>query len=164
MESRTIATALEEEFPSPPLHLNSPILAKVEALMPKITAPLSAISRPRTPRDLLNERSIYYFKKTREERLGMPLDEFEKSENGGEKAWEKATPHLTDLAELLKQTGGPYFMGEIVSHADFVVVGFFQFLKRVSYDDDVFDRAMQIDASFLALYQACTQWLKRDDH
>jgi hypothetical protein len=54
-------------------------------------------------------------------------------------------------------------MGETVSYADFIVVGFFQFLKRISYDDDIVGRALQIDPSFLVLYEACPQWLKRDD-
>jgi glutathione S-transferase len=163
MESRAIAAALEQAFPSPPLHLDSPILPKVETLMPKIMPALSPIYAPRVLRDILNDRSIYYFKKTREEKFGMPLDEFEKSDKGGEKAWENAEPHLSELAKVLKENGGPFFMGETVSYADFIVVGFFQFLKRISYDDDIVGRALQIDPSFLVLYEACPQWLKRDD-
>jgi glutathione S-transferase len=164
MESRAIAAALEQEFPSPPLHLDSPILPKVEALMPQILLPLTPIAIPRVPRDILNERSIYYFNKTRAERFGMPLDEFEKSEKGGEKAWENAAPNLSQLARVLKENGGPFFLGKTVSYADFIVVGFFQFLKCLSYDGDVFDRAMQIDPSFPVLYEACAEWLKRDDY
>jgi glutathione S-transferase len=164
MESRAIATALEKEFPSPPLYLDSPILPKVEALMPKITLHLAPVCPPRVSRDILNERSISYFNRTREARFGMPLDEFEKSEQGGETAWENATPHLRELAELLKEDGGPFFMGQTVSYADFIVVGFLQFLKRLSYDNDLFSRVVQIDQSFLALYEACAEWLKRDDY
>ena len=164
MESRAIAAALEQECPSPSLHLDSPILPKVEALMKIITPTLFPVFLPRVPRDILNERSIYYFRKTREEKFGMPLDELEKSEKGGENAWESAAPPLSKLAELLKENGGPFFRGETVSYADFIVVGFFQCLKRLSYDDDMFGRAMQIDPSFLVLYKACAEWLKRDDH
>jgi glutathione S-transferase len=164
MESRAIATALEKEFPSPPLYLVSSILPKVEALMPKTMLALQPVCLPRIPRDILNERSTYYFNKTREERFGMPLDEFENSENGGEKAWENAVPHLSELAQRLKENGGPFFMGKTVSYADFIVVGLLQFLKRLSYDDDLFGRAMQIDPSFLVLYEACAEWLKRDDY
>src|ERR1700728_4795 len=164
MESRAIAATLEQECSSPSLHLDSPILPKVEALMKIIMPTLAPVFLPRTARDILNERSIDYFRKTRGERFGMPLDELEKSEKGGENAWKNATPHLTELAELLKENGGPFFSGETVSYADFIVVSFFQYLKRLSYDGDLFSRAMQIDPSFLVLYEACAEWLKRDDH
>jgi len=163
MDSRHIATALEERFPSPSLHLDSPILAKVEALVPKITpAAMAPIIIPRVPRDILNEKSKYYFETTRAERFGMSLDELEKSEKGGENAWENAKPGFKELAELLCETEGPFFMGETVSYADFVVVGAFQFMKRAG--EDIFDRVMKIDPSFPALYEACAAWLKRDDH
>ena len=56
MESRAIAAALEQECPSPSLHLDSPILPKVEALMKIITPTLSPVFLPRVPRDILNER------------------------------------------------------------------------------------------------------------
>jgi glutathione S-transferase len=164
MGSRAIAAALEEECPSPSLHLDTPILAKVEALMESITPVLSPVLLPRVPRDILNERSIYYFRKTREDKFGIPLDELEISENGGEHAWKNATLLLSKLAELLKENGGPFFRGGTVSYADFVVVSFFQYLKRLSYDSDLFDRAMQIDPCFPVLYGACAEWLKRDDH
>lgn len=164
MDSRAIAVTLEKEFPSPPLHLDSPFLPKMEALVPKIMLALATVCLPRVPRDVLNERSIYYFNKTREERFGMLLDDFEKSEKGGEKAWENAVPHLNEVAQALKENGGPFFMGKTVSYADFIVVGLLQFLKRLSYDNDLFGRVMQIDPSFLVLYEACADWLKRDDY
>ena len=163
MDSRKIAAALEEKHPDPPLHLDSLILPKVEAIIGKIMPALGPIILPRVPRNILNERSKSYFEKTRAERCGMTLDELEKSGKGGEKAYDNAMPHLKELAELLNETKGPFFMGETVSYADFVVVGFFQFVKRVG-EDDVFPRIMQIDPSFPALYEASAEWLKRDSY
>jgi glutathione S-transferase len=110
MESRAIAAVLEKEFPSPPLYLDSPILPKVEALMPKIMLHLPPVYLPRVPRD------------------------------------------------------GPFFMGQTVSYAGFILVGFLQFLKRLSHDNDLFNRVVQVDQSFLVLYEACAEWLKRDDY
>ena len=49
-----------------------------------------------------------------------------------------------------------------VSYADFVLVGYFQFAKRCG--QDIFDRLMGLDSSFQPLYDACAQWLARDDH
>ncbi len=163
MDSRKIAAALEDKYPDPPLHLDSAILPKVEAIIAKIQPAMAPVILPRVPRNLLNERSKYYFEKTRAERFGMTLDELEKSEKGGEKAYETATPHLKELAELLNETKGPYFMGETVSYADFVIVGFFQFARRAG-EDDIFPRIMQIDPSFPALYEACGEWLQRDSY
>ena len=163
MDSRKIAAALEAKYPNPPMHLDSPILPKVEAAIAKIQPAMAPVVIPRVPRKILNERSKYYFEKTRAERFGMTLDELEKSEKGGEKAYENATPHLEELAELLNETKGPYFMGDTVSYADFVVAGFFQFLRRTG-EDDIFPRIMQIDPSFPMLYEACGGWLQRDSY
>ena len=42
----------------------------------------------------------------------MPLDELEKSEKGGEVAWKGAEGPLGEMAALLKENGGPFFMGK----------------------------------------------------
>jgi hypothetical protein len=80
--------------------------------MPQLMLPLRPVIMPRIPRTILNPRSAEYFRKTRAKRFGMPLDEFEKSEEGGEKAWENVKPALEDVGTLLKQTEGPFFMGK----------------------------------------------------
>lgn len=162
MDSRPIATALEKRFPTPSLHLDSPILPKIEAIMPKIMPTISPIYIPRIPRNILNEKSVYYFTKSRSEKFGMSLDEYEKTEQGGDKAWQNAAPYLNEIANLLHENEGPFFMGNTVSYADFVIVGFFQFIKCIG--GDAFSRLMQTDASFPALYEASAEWLKRDDH
>ena len=41
----------------------------------------------------------------------MPLRQFEK-EQGGDKAWEEATPALKEAGELLRANGGPFVLGE----------------------------------------------------
>lgn len=111
-DSRRIAARIEELQPFPLLHLESPILPNVEALMPKLMLPLRCVIMPRIPRIILNERSAEYFSETRAKRFGMPLDELEKSENGGEKAWENVKPVLEEVASLLNETEGPFFMGK----------------------------------------------------
>jgi hypothetical protein len=63
-------------------------------------------------RTVLNERSAECFRETRAKRFGMPLDELEKSEDGGEKAWENIKPVLKEVASLLKETEGLFFMGK----------------------------------------------------
>ena len=111
MESRKIADALEREYPSPPLHLDSPILKKVEELAPECIMLLRPILLPRVPRQFLNPPSAEYFERTRAERFGMTLSQLEK-ERGGESAWKAAEPKWKELGALLKAEGGPFFMGK----------------------------------------------------
>ena len=111
MDSRKIAFALEEQYPEPSLHLDSPVLPKVEACVAKAVMPLRAVILPPVPRNLLNTASVEYFERTREARFGMPLRQFE-TEHGGDKAWEEATPALKEAGELLRANGGPFFLGE----------------------------------------------------
>lgn len=111
MESRKIADVLEREYPSPPLHLDSPILKKVEELAPECIMSIGPILLPRVPRQFLNPPSAEYFERTRAEKFGMTLSQLE-VERGGESAWKAAEPKWKELGALLKAEGGPFFMGK----------------------------------------------------
>lgn len=111
MDSRKIADALEQAHPSPSLHLDSPILQKVEELMPGCIMPIAPAFLPLVPRFRLSPASAEYFERTRAERFGMPLSQFEK-EKGGEGVWKVAEPKWKEMGELLKAEGGPFFMGK----------------------------------------------------
>lgn len=117
MDSRKIADVLEKEHPSPSLHLDSPILKKVEELAPQCIAPIAPIFLPRVPRFALNPRSAEYFERTREAAFGMTLSQLEK-EKGGESAWKAAEPKWKELGNLLKAEGGPFFMGKTGRHTE----------------------------------------------
>jgi len=113
MDSRKIANALEQRYPSPPLHLDSQVLPQVEDLMPKVLMNSAPLVLPRIPRDVLNEASVEYFERTREKRFGMPLGELEKSDQGGENAWKGLEGLMREMAELLKkEREGPFFLGK----------------------------------------------------
>lgn len=112
MESHAIATRLENDHPTPSLHLDSPLLPKVEDLLSKVTGPLHGVWKPLVPSNLLNPPSKEYFERTREARLGMSLEQLAK-ESGGEEAWLAAVPGLKELGALIKGNGGPFVMGEI---------------------------------------------------
>ncbi|CAD6569057.1 MAG: hypothetical protein ASARMPREDX12_002045 [Alectoria sarmentosa] len=161
MDSRKIADVLEKKHPSPSLHLDSPILKKVEELAPQCVMPLGPVFIPRVPRFMLNSRSAEYFERTREARFGMSLSQLEK-EKGGESAWKAAEPKWKELGTLLKAEGGPFFMGKTVSYADLIVVGA---LHCFAFGDgDMFQRVKDIEPAFLTLYDASKAWLERDDH
>ncbi|KAF2090785.1 hypothetical protein K490DRAFT_62113 [Saccharata proteae CBS 121410] len=159
MDSKVIAKALEKQQPSPSLHLDAPVLGQVEELIPKLMTALGGNMYPRVPGTLLNEPSAVYFEETRKKRFGMPLSQFEK-EKGGEQAYVAAKAPLEAMAALLNETDGPYFMGNTVSYADFVFVGFLHFCRRIR--QDMFERVVATDRAFAMVYDACSKWLERD--
>lgn len=111
MDSKLIAPRLERDYPSPSLHLDSPILQDAYQLIAKIANPLHAVWMPKVPVNLLNQSSSEYFYRTREEDVGKPLSVYAK-ENGGEEAWIEALPAINALAEVVKKNGGPFVMGK----------------------------------------------------
>ena len=111
MDSRKIAAELEKQYPEPSLHLDSPVLPKIEACVSNIVAALRPVLMAPIPRNLLNAASIEYFERTREVRFGMPLQQFEK-EQGGDKAWEKAASTFKEVGDILRANGGPFVLGK----------------------------------------------------
>jgi hypothetical protein len=111
MDSWKIAHALEERYPSPPLHLDKPIVEKIANQIGVMRKPIEPLIIPKVPKNILNKVSADYFELTREERYGKPLSLLE-SEDGGEKCWEGAKKPIQEAADLLNENGGPYFLGE----------------------------------------------------
>lgn len=164
MDSRAIADLLEKDHPSPSLHLDSPYLAKLEALMPNLMPAVRGNYIPQIPKRLLNEASVPYWYRTREEKVGMKLDALEDTE-GGDKAWAQAAPLLHQVTDWLNENDGPFFMGDTVSYADFVWAGFLIFFRRVGQDG--FRALLENSGDAQAhqnLLSAVEPWSKRDDH
>jgi hypothetical protein len=113
MESKVIAKALDMRFPEPSLHLNSPMLARVEAQMPKVWVPLIPLLINALPSRLLNPSSKTYYEDNRSTREGMALDQLEKERGGpnGEISYKAAMEPLKELDGLLNETDGPFVLG-----------------------------------------------------
>lgn len=111
MDSEAIAARLEAEHPSPSLHLDSPLLPEVYALIPAILGPLRPEWLPRVPVNLLNDVSSEFFHRTREAELKKSLARY-KEEEGGEECWMEALPAIKELGEVLKRNEGPFVMGK----------------------------------------------------
>ncbi|KAJ9150866.1 Glutathione S-transferase [Pleurostoma richardsiae] len=134
MDSRKIATVIEESYPEPSVHLDSPYLAKLEDIMARLMPQFRPIYLPAIPKRILSTASQAHWYSTREKMVGMPLDQLEK-EKGGERAWAKVEPLFREVTELLKEDGaGPFFKGRTVSYADFVWAGFLIFLQCIGPD------------------------------
>lgn len=108
MDSWTIVQRLEKEYPTPSLHLDHPIVDRIRNTI--FLKPLRAMLVPKVPKVLLNKSSADYFYLTREEALGKPLDQVEREVT--EKDWEEAAVVAKEIADLLKENGGPFFLGE----------------------------------------------------
>lgn len=91
----------------------------------------------------------------------MSLDELE-AKQGGEQAWEKSKPGFAEIAEALREIDGPFYLGETVSYAGFVFASFLHFLKRTPGEKE-FERLKECP-EIIALYEACSKWLERDNY
>lgn len=160
MDSWPIAHELEKRFPSPPLHLDSPIVVHIRNGIADIMKPLTGHILPKAPVVILNPRSAEYFNRTREARFGKSLKELER-ETATEQAWRDVEGPAREFGELLRKEGGPFFLGEKVSYADFIFVGFLQMLKRM--DEGVFERFVGMDEAFAKLFEASGRWLEKEN-
>ncbi|KAI4226302.1 MAG: hypothetical protein L6R36_003293 [Xanthoria steineri] len=160
MDAKKIAASLEKTYPDPPLHLDSPQLAKVEDLFSRLLVPMRGILSPKISRNLLNPESMSYFHESRSKQLGMPLEQAEK-ELGGDAQWEETKPIFREIAALIEENGGPFVLGGEVSYADFILVGALCLFKRVG--EGVFERVVGMEPALGTLYKASGKWLQKVD-
>lgn len=163
MDSRKIAETLDKLVPQPSLHTDrADVIDRVQSTVLACQGALGPLLMPAVP-NLLPPRSAEYFHTTRAKRFGMPLPEFAKSDKGGENAWKNAEPHFAKLKDILGEKSGPYVLGEEVSFADFIIAGYWDFVRKTDETGKNFPRVMKIDKSFEEHYKACSKWLERDD-
>lgn len=163
-DSRDIADLIEKDHPSPSLHLESPYLAQLEDLMAQLMPAIRGHYIPLVPKRILNEASLEYWYRTREERLGMKLDSLEENE-GGPQGWAKAEPLLHKVTGWLQENEGPFFAGKEVCYADFVWASVLIFFRRIGQDK--LDQLLEASGSpetHEKLLAAVEPWAKRDDH
>ena len=111
MDSVKIVAELEKEHPSPSLYLNSPTLLKIQQILPKCIAALRATFMPKIPDALLNPASAGFWISKREKAFGKTLAQLAK-EDGGDDAWENATPMFKEIGDILRANGGPFVLGK----------------------------------------------------
>lgn len=157
MESWHIVHALEAQYPSPSLHLDDPIVDKVRNL--SILGPIIKHLVPKVPKNLLSSVSAEYFYLTRESTFGKPLQQVEAE--AGEQEWEDMKVVAKQIGDLLREKGGPFFLGETVSYADVCFVTCLKFMERL--DEGTFERYLALDEAFPRVYEASKKWLARDD-
>ncbi|KAH9865450.1 hypothetical protein J1614_009034 [Plenodomus biglobosus] len=158
MDSWRIAHALETRYPEPSLHLDDPIVVQVRDSIAGLFVPLRPHLIPKVP-SVLSERSAEYFYRTRKERFGVALQDVAKG--AGEANWEAARGPAKVMGDLLRRNGGPFFLGEKVSYADFILVTALHCFKCV--EEELFTKLVGLDPAFEKVYEASKQWLEKDD-
>ncbi|KAF2098285.1 hypothetical protein NA57DRAFT_57446 [Rhizodiscina lignyota] len=161
MDSLAITKELEKRYPTPSLHLDSPILPKAMQALGKVAEGTRPVWMAKVPAALLNPPSAEYFLRTRSEQVGQPLLEYGK-EKGGDQAWNNAEPAIKDLVALLKETDGPFFMGNEISYADFVITSALYFIRRI--DEADYEKIVSHDESLVKLMDATAKYFERSDH
>lgn len=66
------------------------------------------------------------------------------------------------MGDLITSTPGPFFMGETVSYADFVLLAQLQFFKQL--DKGMYGKLVELEPAFGVLFESGKVWLERDDH
>ena len=164
MESSAIASKLESLYPTPSLHLENGLHAKLGPIIGKAIGPLVPVFMPRIGRGIIVDSCYDWFQETRGKRFGMPLDDLEKAK-GGEQAWEAARPGLQELKAFMREhktDAGPFVQGSEVCYADLMICSTIEALKRIG--PDLFEKAMEVyDGDDLRrLHEACGAWLEDD--
>lgn len=161
MDSWPIAQELEKRYPSPSLHLDDPVTIKIRDQINKILGPIFLQFLPKVP-NLLPERSLEYFNKTRTAAFGKPLSEVqEEALANAEEGWKAAQEPLKEVADLLKKHDGPFFLGQTVSYADFIFVSMLYFVKRL--DEQAYQKMVSFDPAFTKVHEASRQWFTKDN-
>ncbi|KAF1989213.1 hypothetical protein K402DRAFT_391361 [Aulographum hederae CBS 113979] len=164
MDSIAICRRLETFYPPIPT-LSPPSLRFDDPITEKITKLVNDFDGPLAPNfmfpcsEILNAESRKYFDQKRSADYGKSLKAL-LDEDGGEKAWAKAKPAMDGIAELLqKNDRGPFLLGFAPCYADFIIVAFIEFLRRL--DERLFERVTKHHQAFEELYEACTFLLDR---
>lgn len=166
MESGKIAKAIENKYPSPTVHLDLPIVQRVDSLVDKCMPAMHPNLLYKFSQVVLSEKSYDYWVGAYIKKFGMALDEYERR-LGGEKSWAEALPAIIELTSLLKerQDEGPFFLGKEISYADFIWAGALMFVKRI--DENVFQELLDRTGArdvHERFFEACAPWMKRDSY
>lgn len=164
MDSLKIARKLEQVQTEPSLHLDNGYVEKTQNAVTALWDALRPLATVRVAEKLLNPPSAAYFSRTRAARSGMPLAELAKSDQA-KNTWRNAEEPLNLIKNILYENeDGPYVMGTEASFADLVLAGFWKFVQKLDDSGDLTGKILGFDPSLERHYQACKEWLQRDDH
>lgn len=113
------------------------------------------------PRNRLNERSVPYWRQTRSEMVGAPVDEFEAQNK--EACIEENGRMFNKVGSILEELEGPFFEGKNASYVDFVWASVLLFFKNI--DENLYQELIQRSGkaeTHQRLLDSCEPWIRRD--
>lgn len=135
-DSYLISEYLEQTYPDTPRLFPNPVVSSQtlstkaatvlfeQLCLQKFGAHIAPILLPATY-SVLHPRSEAYFRRTRETHYGFKIDELPPT--GSQKRaddWKKARDGLDQIASILDKSGGDFFLGDVFSRADVILIAF----------------------------------------
>ncbi len=161
MDSATISEFIESTYPDPSVPLKSELGIEVESKARRNGGMALQMSNMAREINILSPRSKEFFRRTREAKLGHPLEELLVRDKE-EQAWNAAAEGLRNVGELIRtnKAEGPFILGAIPSYADFFVAGAMQCSRVI--DESVFQRMFKYPG-FADVYEACLPYMEKRD-
>ncbi|KAK3344514.1 putative glutathione S-transferase [Lasiosphaeria hispida] len=160
-----IAKEINERYPEPRFLVESRSLIEFRRVVGEIWDAFRGNYLLLVHNRVLNEASTGYFRTTREEDIGMTLEQFEK-EQGGEQSWSQVGASLQKVTAMLKDNAeGPFFEGKEISYIDSLWVAFLISCRRLG--EDVFQEVLERSGDTKVhtnLLEAVEPWIKRSSY
>lgn len=142
MGSDAIAQRLEEVYPHQPINIANGLHLELKPFMDSVTINLDPILIPRIWREIIPDgEASEYYRRTREAKLGFPLEGAEERIGGLDAAWDRAQPAILrlwgwvwenkDFIGCRAVLGGPFMLADELSYADIVLVAFMESLRTI---------------------------------
>lgn len=158
MNSGTIAKFIEQTYPESGMAPWDPAKDELTELMRSSIGPVMQASLVPREIHILSPRAQEYFRRTREARLGVPIESLLEGDRE-DKAWATIDADLRAMAErLLVDRPGPFTRSDRPSRRDFFVAGSMESARII--DDGVFQR-LHAYGGFGAVYDACLLWMNK---
>lgn len=161
MDSAAISQFLESTYPDPSVPLTSELGSEIEVKARAVGAP--GFRRSIMPREvnILSPRSQEFFRRTREARLGHPLEDLLDPEKE-EQEWNAAEAGMRETGELMRthKAEGPFILGAKPSYTDFFIAGSLQSARMV---DEAFWKRKMLYPGHKDIYEACLPYMERKD-
>ena len=162
MDSVPISQFLETTYPSPPVPLSTEWGSEIEAKARTLIGPVFQSSIMPREMQILSPRAQEYFRRTREESLGHPLEDLLNPPDKEEKMWAALEGDLGAVGQMMQKysSDGPFINGSNPSYTDFFIAGVLQCARVV--DEGVFERMVN-RPGFGDVYRACLPWMERSN-
>lgn len=164
MESYNIAEKLEFLWPQPETFVTSTTTKRTQDIIDSVLVKIAPANLSRLA-DRLSPISREWYHRSRGKLFGGLENCYQIAELepfSGDIPWQQASAGIKDLERLLSENDeGPFVLGAIPSYADFIVAGFWEGLKLLDKEGDVFGRMMNQSPTFVCHESACKPWFVR---